>query len=178
MAHRIILGGPCNSGKSTFALSLVNALHAVGVSAESIELDVWSNSYPAFKGEIPFEGRPKRMGLDWDWTTAMDERLAQFRGATSQVVIGDLAGKLDEAVDYVCANGDAHGAFVVSKTTEGLEKWHEHFTALKLPILGTFITFEKLSPIVVTGLCRSIDGTRPPIASLAEEIRSRLTHTP
>ena len=113
---RYLVGGPQNSGKSTYVLSLAKRLQSGhGLRARAIELDVWSGSYPAFRGEVSFKDRPKQFGLAWDWKTPLDERIKEFNEAPDDIVLGDLPGaKIDEATDYMCKNAKADGAIVVS----------------------------------------------------------------
>lgn len=60
------MGGPPNSGKSTFSESLARALRRQGVSAEAVDLDPWSPTLALIRGEISKEERDslkrKRIG--------------------------------------------------------------------------------------------------------------------
>lgn len=159
MAKKYIVGGPSNSGKSTFLLSLIEHLKSeYGLTAESIELDVWSRSYPAFRGEIPFKGRPKTVGLDWDWKTPLDAELKRFNAATSDIVFGDMPGKaIDEASEYMLENAEADAGIAISRSTDGLEAWSKFFSDKCLPVAYEILTFaEGRVPLILVGMDRVI----------------------
>lgn len=169
---RYFVGGPSNSGKSTLVLSLVERLRLDGRSAEAVELDVWSNSYPAFAGEVTFEGRPKRKGLDWDWQTPLAARLDAFNASTAEVVFGDMPGaRIDAATDAMCRGGRADAAIVVSATTQGLEEWTVYFASQGIRVAHRCLTFKDAPPHVLTGLCRTIQPDRADIGAFAALLR-------
>jgi hypothetical protein len=169
MSKRFLVGGPQNSGKSTYVLSTVKRLtDGHGVRARAIELDVWSGSYPAFRGEVSFKDRPKMTGLDWDWKTPLDVRLAEFNSATEEFVFGDLPGaKIDEATDYMCTNARADGAIVVSRTLDGIVLWREAFEKRGIRVVHECLSMQGQSPLVLRDLHRAIDPSHPDVAVLA-----------
>src|SRR3989344_4830043 len=170
MSKRYLVGGPPNSGKSTYVLSLVKRLaHGLGRSARAVELDVWSNSYPAFEGKIPFEGRPKKTGMDWEWEAAVDARLKEFHEATEDVVMGDLPGKIvPGSTDYMCAHARSDGAIIVSKSLEGLQAWRDVFETHGIPIRLECLSVHGRQPLVLRDMNRIIDAAHPDVALLAE----------
>ncbi len=158
MNKKYLIGGPSNSGKSTFVLSLVEYLRSKGRTAEAIELDVWSNSYTAFRGEVPFATRPKRQGLDWDWKTPLDERIRSFNENQADIVFGDLPGKLDEAIAYMCSESAADGALIISRTIDDLTKWRNFFMMRSVHVAHEFLTFLETPPppIMLVGMNREL----------------------
>ncbi len=178
MTKRFLVGGPQNSGKSTYVLSLTRRLmSALGRSALAIELDVWSGSYPAFEGKVSFKDRPKKTGLDWDWKTPLDERLARFNAADEDFVFGDLPGaKIDAATDYMCANAKADGAIVVSRTLDGLKQWREAFEARGVPVVLECLSMQGDAPLVLRDMGRMVDPSHPDVALLAD--RALATSSP
>lgn len=170
--QRYLVGGPANSGKSTFVLSVTRRLNnGLGLSARAVELDVWSGSYAAFEGEYSFKDRPKRFGLDWDWRTPLDERLRQFNEADEDFVFGDLPGaKIDEATEHMCRSADADGAIVLSRTLEGLQTWREAFRRFGVKVVHECLSVQGQTPLVLHDMHRSVDPLHPDVAFLTERI--------
>ena len=176
---RYLVGGPSNSGKSTYVLSLAKRLQSGhGIRARAIELDVWSGSYPAFRGEVSFKERPKKFGLDWDWKTPLDERLTAFRSCPAGLVFADLPGQIDEATAYICRNAGADYALVVSRSIRGLDEWSAFFERFGVPVAETFLTFKHRRPGIVSGLNRQIDPGHPDIARYAAALRRNARREP
>lgn len=189
MTTRLLIGGPSNSGKSTFVLSLVDYLCGAGITAAAHELDVWSNSYVAFRGEIPFEGRPKRQGLDWDWQTPLNERLDAFHADNADFVFGDLPGKLDEAIAHVCTaftrdepavlvpgtpatraqrDSPLAGALVISRKLDAIPEWETFFEKNGVPVLQSFLTFQDRPPVILVGMNRDLDPSHRDVKSFGD----------
>lgn len=175
MSKRYVVGGPSNSGKSTYVLSVTQALTTVhGLSARAIELDVWSGSYPAFRGEVTFKDRPKKFGLDWDWKTPLDERLAEFNGSTDDVVFGDMPGaKIDAATDYMCQNAKADGAIVISSSLDGLKLWAELFARHGIPIVDVCLSVRGPVPRLLRDMSREIDPDHPDVQVIAAALAQK-----
>lgn len=167
--RRYLVGGPSNSGKSTYVLSLAKRLSGGhGQKTRAVELDVWSGSYPAFRGEVSFKDRPKQFGLEWDWKTPLDERLKEFNEATDDIVLGDLPGaKIDAATDYMCANAKADGAIVVSRTLDGLKLWREAFEARGIRVVHECLSIQGQAPLVLRDMDRIVDDAHPDVAFFA-----------
>lgn len=172
MAKRYLVGGPPNSGKSTYVLSLVSRLGTgLGKTAVAIELDVWSRSYPAFAGKVSFDDRPKRFGLDWDWQTPLDERLEEFNTSSAEIVLGDLPGaKIDAATDHMIANANADGAIVVSRTLDGLQLWREAFESRGMPVVLECLSVQGHAPLMLRDMDRKVDPAHPDVASFVDRL--------
>ncbi len=169
---RYLVGGPANSGKSTYILSLTRRLNeGHGLRARAVELDVWSGSYPAFRGEVSFKDRPKHFGLEWDWKTPLDERLSEFNGAAEDLVFGDLPGaKIDAATDYMCARAKADGAIIVSRTLDGLKQWRDAFESRGVRVVHECLAIQGRTPLVLRDLGRVIDPAHDDVASFASSV--------
>jgi len=170
--QRILVGGPSNSGKSTYVLSLVDRLcSGMDLRARAVELDVWSGSYPAFRGEAAFEGRAKHFGLDWDWKTPLDERLKEFNEADEDVVFGDLPGaKIDQATEYICREAKATGAIVISRTLDGLTLWRDAFAGYGVVVVHECLSHRGRAPLVLRDMGRIVDPRHADVAFLAQRI--------
>ncbi|MEA3249051.1 MAG: hypothetical protein U9Q03_01690 [Patescibacteria group bacterium] len=170
--QRIVVGGPSHSGKSSWILSAVERMfRLLSLTAHAVELDVWSESYPAFQGRVAFEERPKHTGLDWDWKTPLDERLREFNGADGNVVFGDMPGAyIDEATVYMCRNADASGAIVISATLEGMKAWRDFFGEQDIPVLHEFLTTRGPKPFVLGDFGRMVDPHNADVAFLTGQV--------
>ncbi len=174
MTQRYLVGGPSNSGKSTFVLSLVEHLRASGLTAEAIELDVWSRSYPAFEGKVDFDKRQKRFDLVWPWKRALRPRLQAFNASEAQFVFGDMPGVLGAAGTYMCTKAKADGAIVISRSLEELRAWVRFFRDdFGLPIVQTFLSTQKVEPIVLPDMQRRIDAGNAHVQAFAASLRSK-----
>jgi energy-coupling factor transporter ATP-binding protein EcfA2 len=170
--RRLLVGGPSNSGKSTFLLSLVELLNRDRPGqAVSIELDVWSRSYPAFRGEVPFENRPKMTGLDWDWQTPLDQRLKEFNEADAEIVFGDMPGaKIDVATQYMCTNAQAGGAVIISRAAEGLVIWRDAFRQFGLEVQLECLTLRGAKPLMLRDPGRVVNPDYEEVAVLKKAL--------
>jgi len=169
---RYLVGGPSNSGKSTYVLSLTRRLSGGhGITARAIELDVWSGSYPAFQGEISFKDRPKHFGLDWDWKTPLLARIREFNESTEDIVFGDLPGaKIDEATYHMFANCRADGAIIVSRTLEGLKLWREAFEKGGVPVVHECLSVHGQAPLILRDMNRVVDANHADVAILSARL--------
>lgn len=168
MQRKYLVGGPSNSGKSTFVLSLAEHLRRdFSLSVDAIEFDVWSGSYPAFEGKIGFKERPKRFGLDWDWKTPLDERIARFNASNAEIVFGDMPGILDEAIRYMVEHAEADGGLVVSRTADGIVEWEKFFCENGLSVANRWLTFKDEPPVILVGMDRNVDPDHSDVVASA-----------
>ncbi|MEK9152619.1 MAG: hypothetical protein AAB692_04600 [Patescibacteria group bacterium] len=175
MAKRFLIGGPSNSGKSTFVLSLAEHLQRDrGLSVEAFEFDVWSGSYPAFRGEVTFKDRPKKFGLNWDWQTPLRARINSFQISQADVVFGDLPGILDEAIDLMCREAKADAALVVSHSQAGLVEWQKFFEDRGVPVEWRILTYKDNPPLVVSGMNRQLVPGHDDIVQFAAKLVGKL----
>ncbi len=171
MTKRYLVGGPSNSGKSTFVLSLVECLRARGFTAEAIELDVWSNSYVAFEGKVDFDKRPKRFDLKWAWKPALAKRLHAFNTSQADYVFGDMPGVLGAAGTHMCDKARPTGAIVISRSIDELRAWQRFFRDdFDIPIVQTFLSVQKVEPLVLPDMKRCIDADNAHVQSFAKAL--------
>lgn len=167
MAKRYLIGGPSNSGKSTFILSVAEALKGAGLEAASIELDVWSNSYPAFRGEVTFEARPKRFDAnprDLWWREALAPRIADYLREDRDIAFGDLPGVLGAANSWTCERvwEKTDGAIVVAKDERGIKEWKRFFESdFRLPVIAALLSIPKSVENVLPDMDRRVDPENP-----------------
>jgi hypothetical protein len=173
MSRRYLVGGPKNSGKSTFVLSLTEYLKSRGRTAEAVELDIWGNSYPAFRGEVSFDERPKSDHLDWPWREKLQPRLDQYLASDAEFVFGDMPGVWGAAICHMCEQigKKTDGAFVVSRTLEGLDEWRRFFAKdFFIRIAFECLTMTKRRPLVIVGMNRLVQGDHPDVVPFAEAL--------
>lgn len=125
---RIIVGGPPNSGKSTFSERLVRALQDQGVDAETIDLDIWSPTLDFIKGDITMDERNRQKRQD---VTEKDAKAAakRFRDFSKKhdVIIGDAPGGISE-LSKIIVNKGTHGIIVCrDDKTDEIESWKQFF---------------------------------------------------
>jgi len=178
----IIVGGPPNSGKSTFSVSLVRALQDQGVSAEAVDLDLWAPTKDYIEGK-----------------TSKKEREELKRSKITKGDIDDAAKRLERAKEsYDFVIGDAPGGISGNlrpiyqlathtiilcredKQTE-IDKWKKFFEKMNLPIAAIIVTkitgkedlqANDLIEGTLVGLKREPIDT-PVIRSMASILRSR-----
>jgi hypothetical protein len=167
MRQCIIVGGPKGSGKSTFTLSLVKRIENQGRTAVALEMDQWSDSYRAIRGEIADAERRKRYDLAWDWKGAVEPLIDRFLNGTDDVVFADLSGVIGVAVVHICERiaPAATGAIIVSRSLEETVHWRRLFKDdFAVPILQEFLSVQKTLPIAMPDMNRVIDPDNPWVA--------------
>lgn len=170
MTKRYLVGGPANSGKSTLVLSLTQSLEQAGFSARAIEFDLWSNSYPAFEGLVPFGQRDKRFDLRWEWQEPLIDRLNEFMKDRSAFVFGDMPGKLGEACAFMCRSvqESCDGAIVVSRTLEGIRDWSSFFDDFDIPVIKEVLSVRGTRPLVIADLDRKVDASHSDVLAIGK----------
>lgn len=91
MTTRIVVGGLRGAGKSVFTTSLYLCLQDRGVNVGLHEIDVYSDTHGPLLGQKSWE---QRQGKHHVWVRTVERRVAEFAADPSDVVIGDLPGKL------------------------------------------------------------------------------------
>jgi MinD-like ATPase involved in chromosome partitioning or flagellar assembly len=182
LAVVIIVGGPPNSGKSTFSESLVRALQNQGVSAEAIDLDPWSPTLRFIKGEISKE---ERDSLKQSKISEKDIQDAVARlkraGKNHDFVIGDSPGGISDDIRPIYRLA-THAMILCreDKRTE-IDKWKVFFSTMNLLIVATIITrtsgLEQMrGGDLIEGTLVGLDRTpidTPAIRSLASILRGK-----
>ncbi|MFC4553299.1 MULTISPECIES: GTPase [Halorussus] len=124
---KVAVGGPPNSGKSTFTAALVEEIRerrrdsTVDLSFTWETLDVTDNSLAYLLNE---RERPERKHEEIEWSdqTARTKR-ATFEGCDEQLVVADTPGKLTEELDIVLEPADEMILLVSAEGAEEAEAW-------------------------------------------------------
>jgi len=154
---RIIVGGPPNSGKSTFAVSLAMALCSIGVNAIAKDLDLASETVKFITGEESWENRSK---VKKEWTIDLAKGAAkQFLEASSKydVVIGDAPGKID-MITWTISQEASHGSICCRDDCKNeIQEWKKLFKSLGKEVIVTVTS--KLSGVESISVDGLIEAT-------------------
>ncbi len=133
----IVIGGPANSGKSTFAVSLVRALQDHGVDAETEDLDLWSPTIEFIRGKITQEQRDKLKKKAITTQQAKEsKRILKRASRNHQVVVADAPGVISDELRIIFA-GATHGVIVCREDMPGeVEAWTKFFDELKIHVIA------------------------------------------
>lgn len=141
MSIRIVVGGPPNSGKSTFSESLVRAFQDLSVDAESIDLDLYSPTLDWLQGKITKEQRDeqKRKSI-----TAKEAKEAhrRFKDASKEhdVIVGDAPGGISEESKQIC-KAATHGIIVCrDDKTDQIKAWQNFFDDIGVDVIAVVIS--------------------------------------
>lgn len=124
---KVAVGGPPNSGKSTFTAALVEEIRerrrdsTVDLSFTWETLDVTDNSLAYLLNERERPDR-KHEEIEWSDQTARTKR-ATFEGCDEQLVVADTPGKLTEELDTVLDPADEMILLVSAERAEEAEDW-------------------------------------------------------
>lgn len=183
MAVRIIVGGPPNSGKSTFSESLVRFLQDQGADAESIDLDLWAPTLDYLQGKITKERRDsqKRGSI-----TAKDAKEAhdRFKDASKEhdVIVGDAPGGISKESKQIC-KAATHGIIVCrDDKTDQIKTWNMFFGDIGIDVVAVVISKRKgAEKITSTGTLEAVlvglnrqPRTTPVLVTFATLLREKL----
>jgi hypothetical protein len=143
---RLVVGGPPNSGKSTFARSLAMAFQDQGLGAETAELDLWSPTQDYLMGKISKEERETKKRAKISMHEA-NVRAREFIRASDkyEVVIGDSPGELSTESDVILKEA-THAIILCREDRVGDSKqWEDRFKTLGVPVIG-ILTSSRTSP--------------------------------
>ncbi|MEM3186437.1 MAG: ATP/GTP-binding protein [Conexivisphaerales archaeon] len=176
MAIIVIVGGPPNSGKSTFCESLVQALKRLGVNAQAIDLDPYAPTLQYIRGEISADerNRLKRREIGNKEIQDAKERLEQA-SKDYDFVIGDAPGGISDDLKPVYQLA-SHAVILCREDKQSdIDLWKEFFSGMELRIIAIIISrtsgrecLQDTDPIkgILVGLNR-IPVNTPAINSLA-----------
>lgn len=138
---RIIVGGPPNSGKSTFSANIEQVLKNMCIDAKAIDLDLWAGTLDLLWGKISKE---ERDFLKQDKVTQDDLRKARqvFEDASVEhdVVLGDAPGKI--SADWKIIYEAASHAIIVCRSDkiEEVDAWVEFCETNGIEVVAIVIT--------------------------------------
>jgi MinD-like ATPase involved in chromosome partitioning or flagellar assembly len=141
LAIRIIVGGPPNSGKSTFSESLVWALQDQGVDAESIDLDLWSPTLDYLQGKITKEQRDEQKRKSITIKDAK-EAYRRFKDASKEhdIIVGDAPGGISKELKQIC-KAATHGIIVCrDDNTDQIKVWQNFFVNIGIDVIAVVIS--------------------------------------
>lgn len=138
---RIIVGGPPNSGKSTFSVSLVRTFQKGGVDAKSVDLDPWAPTLELVKGNMTQDqrDRQKRSSITFEDVEDIHQR---FKNASDEhdVVIGDAPGGISKEIRPIYAIA-THGILVCrDDKTEEIKDWKDFFNSFGIDIIAIVVS--------------------------------------
>lgn len=141
MRSILVVGGPPNSGKSTFAESLVRALQNQGVLAEAVDLDSWSPTLSLIKGEISKEERDamKRKSISPGDIQEAADRLRKAR-KNYDIVVGDAPGGISPDVKPIYRAATHAIILCRDDKREEIDEWKMFFSTLELRIIAVIIS--------------------------------------
>ena len=179
----MIVGGPPNSGKSTFSESLVRALQDQGVSAEAVDLDPWSPTLGFIRGEISKSERDrlKRSKISTEDIKDAVTRLSQA-SRDNDFVIGDAPGGISDEIRPIYRLA-THAMILCREDKQAeIDKWKMFFSTMNLRIVATIMTRtsgveEMRAGDLVEGTLVGLDRTpinTPAIRSLASILRGKV----
>ena len=183
MAIRLVIGGPPNSGKSTFAESLARALQDQSVDAEAIDLDPWSPTLALIRGEIT-EDQRKAMKKKKITREEAEEAAERFEKSSRKhsVVLGDAPGGISDQ-SRIIAKKATHAIILCREDRKDeVDEWRMFFEKMGLRIIAVMISKEHgeeeiRSNDLVEGILANLDRKpriSPAMRLLATLLRSKL----
>ncbi len=141
MPIRIIVGGPPNSGKSTFTANLVKILQDLNVNAQPVELDLWSPTLDYLQCRITKEqrDRQKRKLVAGD---DIKEACSRFKNVSERcdVAVGDAPGIISEETKQIC-KAATHGIIVCrDDKADQIIIWQNLFDDAEVEVIATVVS--------------------------------------
>jgi len=137
---RVTIGGPANSGKSTFAVSLSIALSNMGVDSGLHEIDVYSDTHQCIRGDKPWSARQKRVHFPNGDLGDVEQVVERYRRDERTIVLGDLPGNIHNPHLALMVR-HAHAAIILSKDVEGLNEWERFFEGRGIRVLIRVLSY-------------------------------------
>ncbi|MGC8497595.1 MAG: hypothetical protein ACP5NL_06340 [Thermoplasmata archaeon] len=137
---RIIIGGPPNSGKSTFSESLARLFQDQGFDAEAIDLDKASPTLELIRHKISKEERNsmKRNLTKEDADNAKKEYISKSK--EHQIVIGDGPGKISEESKIIYSSGTVGIIVCREDYKKEIKNWEYFFEELNVKLIAVIIS--------------------------------------
>jgi predicted GTPase len=138
---KVVVGGPPNSGKSTFTAILrkhtrqMLGSHATDI-VQSLTLDLVDNSVEWM--DDPTGETDRRIDREFNEENA-EARRDRFEDIDAELVIADAPGQIDELTRLL--TGPADALIIVSNDQDGIEEWREFADEEGLEVFAEFETF-------------------------------------
>lgn len=175
MSSHVVIGGQRGSGKSTLSASLYEMLVSMRMSVGIHEVDVYSDTIPCILGWKPWSERQKRK---WAWfDPTIKKRIWEFSSDPSEIVLGDLPGKITNQFLPRMVEPAKH-AVIVARDLANLVQWENFFEKQKIPVELRIISHRGDPPdrvnhsapiYFINGLDRAVVST-PQVRAIAERI--------
>lgn len=139
---KVVVGGPPNSGKSTFTAVLRKHIRQIlGGRAppdvfQSLTLDLVDNSVEWM--DDPTGDTPRRIDGEFNEENA-EQRRDQFADIDADLVVADAPGEIDNLTRILAEPADA--LIIVSNDQEGIEEWRAFAEEEGIEVYATFETF-------------------------------------
>lgn len=138
------MGGPPNSGKSTFSLRLTRALEDQGINVHKEDFDIWSPTIEFLEGKITEEQRQakKRKNITKE-DVQRSAKLFKKLLKEYSLVIGDGPGGISKESEIILKNAQ-YGIIVCrDDKLDEIKIWKEFFKKIGIEVIG--IVISKLS---------------------------------
>jgi len=144
MVARFVVGGPPNSGKSTFVMSLVRALQETGVDVYPFDQDIFSPTVDLIAGRTtPEERQSRKRKISGEEAVRLLNYVAEsFRQLSEKhkVVIGDLPGRVSDDLKPVLKQA-THAIIVCREDKEDeVQEWQGLFDSYQIKIVAIIIS--------------------------------------
>ncbi len=137
----IVLGGPPNSGKSSFSVLLTRALQDMQVDAYSADLDLWSPTIDFLEGKISDTERQKRKRSNISLTDARNAT-KEFKNLLNEhlIVIGDAPGGISKESKLILKKAKYGIILCRDDQSNKINEWKGFFNDIGIIILAVIIS--------------------------------------
>lgn len=137
----IVMGGPPNSGKSTFSLRLTRALEDQGIDVHKEDFDIWSPTIEYLEGKITAEEREAKKRKDITEKDAQKAaKLFEKLLNAHSLVIGDGPGKISNESEIILKNAQYGIIICRDDKQEEIKIWKEFFEKIGITVIGIVIS--------------------------------------
>lgn len=135
---KIAVGGPSNSGKSTFSAALYRYLYRdAQCEVEYHSLDPWDQSGLWLLDRVSSDSRKNPDAGEEE----VDEIIDGLDSSEAEIIVGDAPGSLEEPIDRLLEVVDEIIILANDESTDEIANWTDKADQLDINIYSTFITF-------------------------------------